>query len=88
MANAGLRLEDMLEGASNFSPWRERIALLLEEQGMWEFAEGTIVLPTNPTQQPAHLKRDVKARRIIIDGVKDHIIPHLVRKQLRTCGKR
>jgi hypothetical protein len=39
MENAGLRFEDRLEGASNFSPWRERIALVLEEQGLWEFVE-------------------------------------------------
>jgi hypothetical protein len=81
MANAGLRFEDRLEGASNFSPWRERIALVLEEQGLWEFVEGTTVLPVDPTQQPTHLRKDVKARRIIIDGVKDHIIPHLSGKK-------
>jgi hypothetical protein len=81
MANAGLTFEDRLEGASNFSPWRERIGFLLEEQGLWEFVEGIAILPADPTQQPAHLKRDVKARRIIIDGVKDHIIPHLSRKK-------
>jgi hypothetical protein len=81
MANAGLRFEDRLEGASNFSPWRERIGLLLEEQGLWEFVEGTSVLPTNLAQQPPHLRGDVKARRIIIDGVKDHIIHHLSGKK-------
>jgi hypothetical protein len=62
MANAGLRFKDRLEGASNFSPWRERIGLALEEQGLWEFFEGTTVLPVDPTQQLAHLKIDVKAR--------------------------
>jgi hypothetical protein len=77
MANAGLTFEDRMEGASNFSPWRERIGFLLEEQGLWEFVEGIAILPADPTQQPAHLKRDVKARRIIINGIKDHIIPHL-----------
>jgi hypothetical protein len=81
MANASLRFEDRMEGASNFSPWRERIGFLLEEQGLWEFVEGTTILPTNPAQQPSHLRRDVKARRIIIDGVKDHIIPHLSGKK-------
>ena len=40
MANAGLRFEDRLEGASNFSPWRECMDLVLEEQGLWEIAEG------------------------------------------------
>jgi hypothetical protein len=66
-----------LEGASNFSPWREHIALVLEEQGLWEFVEGTPTPPVDPTQLAAHIRKDVKARRIIIDGVKDHIIPHL-----------
>jgi hypothetical protein len=87
MANAGLRFEDRLEGASNFSPWRERIALVLEEQGLWEFVEGTPAPPTNLTQLAAHTRKDVKARRIIIDGVKDHIIPHLSGgRQPRRCG--
>jgi hypothetical protein len=40
MAGASLRFEDRLEGASNFSPWRERMGLLLEENGLWEFVEG------------------------------------------------
>ena len=81
MANASLRFEDKLEEASNFSPWRERIGLLLEEKGLWEFLEGKAVLPSDPTQQPSHLKKDVKTRRIIVDGVKDHIIPHLSGKK-------
>jgi hypothetical protein len=34
MANACLRFEDRLEGASNFSPLREKIGLLLEEHGL------------------------------------------------------
>jgi hypothetical protein len=41
MENAGLRFGGRLEGDSNFGPWRERIALVLEEQGLWEFVEGT-----------------------------------------------
>jgi hypothetical protein len=81
MANAGLRFEYRLEGASNFSSWREKIDLLLEEQGLWEFAKGTTVLPADLAQQPTHLRRVVKVRGIIIDGVKDHIIPHLFGKK-------
>jgi hypothetical protein len=78
---AGLRFEDRLEGASNFCPWRERISLVLEENGLLEFAEGKAVPPADPTQLAAHLKKDVKTRRIIVDGVKDHIIPHLSGKK-------
>jgi hypothetical protein len=78
---ASLRYEYMLEGATKFSPWRERMVLLLEEKGLWEIAKGKVVLPADLAQQPDFLKKDVKARRIIVDGVKDHIIPHLSGKE-------
>jgi hypothetical protein len=57
------------------------MGLLLEENGLWEFAEGKAILPADLAQQEAHLKKDVRARRIIVDGVKDHIIPHLSGKK-------
>jgi hypothetical protein len=81
MANAGLRFEDRLKGASNFSPWRECIAPVLEEQGLCKFVEETSVPPVDPEQLAAHIRKDVKERRIIIDGVKGHIIPHLSKKK-------
>jgi hypothetical protein len=57
------------------------MGLLLEENGLWEFAEGKTILPVDPTQQTTHLKNDVKTRRIIFDGVKDHIIRYLSGKK-------
>jgi hypothetical protein len=81
MASAGLRVEDRLDGASNFCPWMERISLVLEENGLLELAEGKVAAPTDLVQLAAHAKKDVKARRILVDGVKDHIIPHLSGKK-------
>ena len=47
----GLRVEDRLEGATNFSPWNARISLILEENELWDIFHGTttnpIVVPTN-----------------------------------------
>jgi hypothetical protein len=61
---------------------------VLEENGLLEFAEGKAIPPADPAQLAAHLKKDVKTRRIIVDGVKDHIIPHLsARRQSRRCGR-
>ena len=77
-----LRFEDKLEGASNFSPWREQIISVLEENEIWDFCEHTHVAPTDPTQLVAHKKNGVKARRIMLDRVKDHIIPHLSKKKM------
>jgi hypothetical protein len=81
MASAVLRFEDRLEGASNFSPWRKRMGLLLEENRLWKFVEGKAILPTDLAQHATHLKKNVNTRRIIVNGVKDHIIPHMPGKK-------
>jgi hypothetical protein len=71
----GLRFEDRLDGVSNFFPWRKRIGLVLEENGLLEFVEGKAIPLADPTQLATHLKKDVKTRRIIVDGVKEHNYP-------------
>ena len=78
----GLRLEDRLDGTGNFVPWKARILLLLEEHELWpDVVRNTttypIVIPTDATVLAALNKKDCKARRIILDAVKDHIIPHI-----------
>jgi len=37
--------------------------------------------PIDPQQLDQHSKKDAKAKRIILEGVKDHIIPHLAGKK-------
>jgi hypothetical protein len=51
--------------------------LVLMENDIWEFANSIVAPPTNPKDLVVHKIEDVKARRIILDGVKDHLIPHL-----------
>ena len=36
----------------------------------------------DPVQLASHTKKDVKARRILVDGVKEHIVPYLSSKKL------
>jgi hypothetical protein len=45
MAATGFIFGDWLEGASNYSPWKERIALVLMENGIWEFADQKLQSP-------------------------------------------
>jgi hypothetical protein len=80
MVITGLRFEDRLESASNFIPWKARITLILMENGLWEFANTTLTPPTDPQQLVVHNQKDVKARRIILDAVKDPLIPHVSEK--------
>lgn len=77
----GLRFEDRLVGSSNYSTWRERIVVVLEENKIWEFVDKTLKTPTNATALAKHKRKDVKDKRIVLDGVKDHVVPHLSGKK-------
>ena len=80
----GLRVEDRLDGVTNFSPWKARISLILEENELWGIVHNTtanpVVVPVDAVDKATFMKRDVKARRIILNAVKDHIIPHISAK--------
>ena len=80
MATSRLRVEDRLDGGGNWTPWKARIVSLLEECELWEIVEQAVTLPTDPILLSEFKKKNVRAKRIILDSVKDHIIPHVVRK--------
>ena len=81
MAATNLRFEDWLDGASNFLSWKARVTLLLKEHDLWEIVEKVVPTPTNAVEKAALEKKDIKAQRVILDVVKDHLIPHLAEKQ-------
>ena len=71
-----LRVDDRLQGAQNFPTWKERIIRILDKH-----IDSTKVAPRDPTDLKAWKKIDSKAMLIIMDGVKDHIVPHLSGKK-------
>jgi hypothetical protein len=54
--------------------------LLLEESELWDIVEKTQTIPTDAMLLVAYNKKNVKAKRIILDAVKDHIILHVTEK--------
>jgi hypothetical protein len=80
----GLRWEDRLEGAGNFCPCKAIIILLFQENELWDIVESTstkpVVVPTDATALATFNKKDVKAKRIILDAIKDHVVPHVSSK--------
>ena len=56
----------------------KKLVLLVNKT--WEFSKKSIVKPTDLANLKNHEKSDAKAKLIILDGVKDHLIPHLSRK--------
>ena len=80
MANSGLRVEDRLDGGGNWTLWKARIVLLLEECELWELVEQAVSVPTDPILLAKFKKKNVRTKRIILVSVKDHIIPHVAGK--------
>ena len=76
-----LRVEDRLKGAQNFPTWKEMITRILDVSDVEEHIDSTKVAPTDLTDLAAWKKIDSRAIFIIMDGVKDHIVPHLFGKK-------
>ena len=80
-----LRLEDRLEGASNFSSWKIRVMIILREMELEEYIETNISMPENEPKKVTWKRHNNKAMKIIIDSVKDHI-PCLVSSLHLRCS--
>ena len=81
MAPHGLRDQDRLEGLSNFSVWKARILIVLEAYGLRDHAEQSLATPTDADLLRKHKEVAGHAKRLIMDSIKDHIVPHIVEKR-------
>ena len=82
MATSSLRFEDRLDGASKFLSWHVRVTFSLKEHGLWEILEKFVLVLIDATLKEVHDKKDIKAQRMIMDVVKDHLIHHLAAKPM------
>ena len=80
----GLRIEDRLDGVGNFSPWKARIVLILQDSELSDIVKNTtanlVIVPADAMARAAFDKMDIKPKRILIDAIKDHVIPHISSK--------
>jgi hypothetical protein len=82
METTSLRVEDRLDGASNFLSWKARVTFLLKEYDLWEIVDKVVPPPTDLQDLAAHEKKEIKSQWVILDAVKDHLIPHLSEKKM------
>ena len=71
------KLDENIEGSDNFRAWKYRVMLILEENDLEGFVEVDILEPEEEEEKAKHKKRSVKAKRIITDSNKDHLMSHL-----------
>jgi hypothetical protein len=86
---ACIRFEDLLDGISNYLQWKVWMSVVLKENKIWNYVSYVVVAPTaDLVALDLHEVKETKAQRVILDGVKGHLIPHLLRRrQPKRCGK-
>ena len=74
MAMNRLRDQNKLDGASNFVIWKARILSVLDRHRIKVFALRTVAIPVDPADNEKYEDAMAKAKCIILDGVKDHVV--------------
>jgi hypothetical protein len=67
MASTNLRVEDILDGASNFLYLKTRFTLALKEYDLWELVDKVVVPPTDLLDLASHEKKDIKVEWVNLD---------------------
>ena len=77
-------IEYALEGSSNYIYWKDRMEVVLEDNGLKEFIERDVPKPTSVDVAvlDAWKKKVARARRILLEGVRDHIVSSLHGKSI------
>ena len=68
------KLDENLEGAYNFIAWKYRGMLILEEHDLEGYIKEEVKEPKGDEEKGNHKKDIIKAKRIIVDSIKDHLI--------------
>lgn len=74
MASSLVMLEHVLEGASNFSSWKNRILTILEEHELDHFVTNVGEEPSSNDGREAFKINQARARRIIFYLIKDKMM--------------
>jgi hypothetical protein len=75
--SASVKLVDKLEGVENFHAWNYRIGLILEENDLAIFIKEEVPEPVDAVEEAKHQKDTIRAKKIIADSIKDHLIPYV-----------
>jgi hypothetical protein len=70
-------VEDRLDGSSNFSSWKSRLQITLEEEDLLWTIQNTLPEIATNEEKEERKEDDVKTRKIIIYSVRDHLLPHI-----------
>ena len=79
-----MTVEDNLDGATNFISWKYRV-LILGENDLLKFVNEKVREQDVEEDKSHWRKRDARARRILVNSVRDHLVPQIL--QTKTTMK-
>ena len=74
------KLNEKLEGAKNFKAWKYRVILILEEHDVEGYIKEEVKELEGDEAKAKHKKDMIKSKRIIVDSIKNHLIPQVSSK--------
>ena len=77
---ASTKIEENLEGIENFLAWKYRIGLILKENGLKKYINDEVAETKEDEAKEKHEQDLIKEMRIIVDSIKDHLIPQVSSK--------
>ena len=71
------KLDENIKGDDNFQSWKYRISMVLEENELDSYINEEVPVLEEDEAEALHKKNLVMAKRIIVDSIKDHLIPQV-----------
>ena len=71
------QLDYNLGGANNFQEWKYKISLVLEENNLDQYITEEVLEPKGDEAKSSLKRSMAKAKRIIANSIKDHLISHV-----------
>ena len=71
------KLDEKLEGAQSFRAWKYRVTLILQENALENFVKELVVELEEDETKTKFRKNMIRAKRIITNSIKNHLIPHV-----------
>jgi len=81
MAPHEVRDQGRLDEASNFTIWKAIILFVLNRNRVKKFTLKVITVPVDPSDNDRYEAAMARTKSIILDGVKDDVVPHIVEKE-------
>jgi hypothetical protein len=78
-----IKLEDRLDGTTNFKSWQTRILFFLDENQIQKYVKQNVSELASDEEKAKHKKNEAKTKIILIDSIRDHLIPHIA--ELKTA---